>query len=452
MDPNLEIKATITPEMRNIIKEFATIRKGPTTAFEFLQNRCRWGSVDKREVTRIYSKFVSPTEEDGGSEAQQLLNILSGKQYTEKSDSGWFYKHEVDGDNRLTRIFWMSPEQRKLYRQYCDMVVADTTFKTNRFNMALHCFVVVDSEFKTRLVATALTAQETEADNIWILSQLEVACEKLPDVLMVDNDAAMDAASANYATSTHVINCIWHINNNLKSKLNSRLGKEGMRKFREKFYNIRDTITPTEFQLLWDSLLQDVRRGFSDCDDENAIDEHNRASTFNVLEYLQRLYARRVHWGGPWVRTIFTAGMRSTQRVEKTHHLVKVALNNRKSLRELFESIESVVSNQHFKATDMDASSRKKSNRPLVAGSVKRTYRKIIKINEKYLSIYAQQQMIEEMDFALSCHGSISSYDELQRDYLPVAGNNIVSVMSFSINSRHNMGDINRLLKIGPTH
>ncbi|KAG9319095.1 hypothetical protein KVV02_007052, partial [Mortierella alpina] len=60
--------------------------------------------------------------------------------------------------------FWMTVEQRVLYNRYRDMVIHDTTASTNRFNMSLHCFVVIDLEFKTRIVACALTAGETTRD------------------------------------------------------------------------------------------------------------------------------------------------------------------------------------------------------------------------------------------------------------------------------------------------
>ncbi|KAG0199057.1 hypothetical protein BGX31_004392, partial [Mortierella sp. GBA43] len=79
----------------------------------------------------------------------------------------WFYRSRVDEDNILTGVFWMSPHQVTLYRRYHDIVVHDTTAGTNRFGMSLHCFVVVDASFKSRLVASALTSSERIEDYNW---------------------------------------------------------------------------------------------------------------------------------------------------------------------------------------------------------------------------------------------------------------------------------------------
>lgn len=237
----------------------------------------------------------------------------------------------------------MDPNQRRLFQRYSDVIVHDTTFKTNRFGMALHCFVAVDCENKTRLVANALTVGQKESDQAWVLAQL-VKSAGQPTTILVDNDHAMDAALANDLETTQVINCIWHINKNLRSKLSSKLGKERWSQFKRRFFQARDSITEEEFQLHWSSLLAEVGG------DGVGLDDNNDAQP---LKYLQRLYNRKHHWAGPWIYPTFTAGMRSTQRVEKANHLIKVAQNNKKSLKELFDATNSVVSTELFTTTQI---------------------------------------------------------------------------------------------------
>ena len=72
--------------------------------------------------------------------------------------------------NELTGIFWMTSQQRnELWPKYHDVIIHNNTAKTNRYEMALSLFVGIDNNFKTRVLAQALTKYETLADYNWIL-------------------------------------------------------------------------------------------------------------------------------------------------------------------------------------------------------------------------------------------------------------------------------------------
>lgn len=438
MDPSISNKIKITHEMRLFIQECADERVGANVALKLLRRRHPGKEFNKDEIGRIYKSYKLPTEVDGFSEAQQLLNFLDKYPHVDTDGEGWFYQHEVDSEQRLTRVFWMDPNQRALFRRYNDVVVHDTTFKTNRFEMPLHCFVVVDSENKTRLVASALTLGQKESDHAWVLESLKASVGVFPKVLLVDNDAAMDAAIANSAESTQVVNCIWHINKNIRSKLVSILGRERWLQFKAKFYTTRDTITPREFQVQWESLMMEfgAARAIHNAeisdgdgndqsdddgdvadDDEGSAEEQTnpRGSASKIRVYLQRLYKRRQYWGGPWVHTTFTAGMRSTQRVEKTNHLIKVALNNRKSLAELFDAINVVVKKELFSAEQLKSHTKSRGRNDKLSIGASRVFKSMIELNAKYLSIYAQKQLNIEMEYSLACDSEVSSYDDVTR-------------------------------------
>ena len=91
--------------------------------------------------------------------------------------------------------------------------------------MALSTFVVVDANAKSRIVACALVSGETTEDYEWILEQLlESSSGVAPGVLLVDEDPAMEAASANIIPQTTVLNCIWHLGSlNLAKNLQGAL-------------------------------------------------------------------------------------------------------------------------------------------------------------------------------------------------------------------------------------
>ena len=74
----------------------------------------------------------------------------------------WIVKSRLDPISRkLISLLWMSPIQRELYSRYNDVVVLDTTYNTNRFQMMLCIMTVIDNNYKTRIVACAVIEDET---------------------------------------------------------------------------------------------------------------------------------------------------------------------------------------------------------------------------------------------------------------------------------------------------
>src|ERR1044072_6999876 len=109
-----------------------------------------------------------------------------------------------------------SQQRNELWPKFRDVIIHDNTTKTNRYEMALSLFVGIDNNFKTRVLAQALTKYETQADYNWILQCTLKATNNLsPVVLYTDGDPAMLAAR-------HLL-CIYHITENVKKKAKSML-------------------------------------------------------------------------------------------------------------------------------------------------------------------------------------------------------------------------------------
>ncbi|CAB4387368.1 unnamed protein product [Rhizophagus irregularis] len=87
---------------------------------------------------------------DESDAATMFLYLL--KQHEE--DPNYIIIQHLEGpSNKLTSLFW-------------DVVIHDNTAEINRYEMALSLFVGIDNNFKTRVLAQALTKYETQADYI----------------------------------------------------------------------------------------------------------------------------------------------------------------------------------------------------------------------------------------------------------------------------------------------
>jgi len=132
-------------------------------------------------------------------------------------DPLWIVRPKIDSDERrLTGLFWMSPAQVCAYEKFHDVIVIDTTSKTNQFDMILFMITAVDNNFKNLIVAAALIEDETEATFAWILDELKIACEVTPTVIYSDLDSALVSAISNNYPETCLFHCIFHIDLNLK--------------------------------------------------------------------------------------------------------------------------------------------------------------------------------------------------------------------------------------------
>lgn len=410
MDPELGKYVILSDEMLATIDKFATIAAGIDLTLRCLAHEHPGKVINKTDVASNYRKFKKAGAPIKISQTAQLFMLLNQQQpLTLETQEGWYYEADFHPRNQLRRLFWMSPNQRDLYRRYHDVVVNDTTAKTNRLKMRLNCFVVVDANFKTRLVACALTRRESEEDYKWILGQLRKASGGiLPRVLMVDEDYGMDSACPAVFEQTHIINCIWHINKNVQKHLSPALGEESFQSFKRQFAQVRDSITITEFEAAWGQLLNKYG---GDGDGEVVIENDGRRAaagesdgnplyTGIVGKYLLKLYRRRHHWAGPWVRASFTAGMRSTQRVEMTHNLIKMLkVNNNTSLSDLFRAITQKVENEKLFKPKSNMAKRQLNQYGVLAVQA---FKSVLRMNKTYLTGFAMSKLKVEMEHSFN--------------------------------------------------
>src|SRR5436305_14937901 len=123
-------------------------------------------TILKKNLYNAIQKFRGVRVHDESDAATMFLYLL--KQHEE--DPNYIVISRLEGSSKeLTRLFWVTSKQRnELWPKFHDVVIHDNTAKTNRYEMALSLFVGIDNNFKTRVLAQALTKYATPADYIWI--------------------------------------------------------------------------------------------------------------------------------------------------------------------------------------------------------------------------------------------------------------------------------------------
>jgi hypothetical protein len=108
---------------------------------------------------------------------------------------------QVDG--RLRSLFFASQEQVELARCYLDIVLMDSTYKSNRYNMPLLHFGGVTPNNTFYSAAFAFMSGESEEDFYWAIDQFKRLIHfdlQPPKCFVTDNDKGMRNAFGFYVS------------------------------------------------------------------------------------------------------------------------------------------------------------------------------------------------------------------------------------------------------------
>ncbi|XP_020418003.1 protein FAR-RED IMPAIRED RESPONSE 1 [Prunus persica] len=198
-------------------------------------------------------------------------------------DPEFFCKFSVDEENRLGNLFWRDSTSLLDYIAYGDVLIFDSTYKTNVYDKPLVLFVGSNNYRSTIMFGCTLLQDETFETYKWLLETFMASMkDKKPISILTDGDEAMRKAIDDA--------CIW------------------------------EPFALDEFQKKWE-----VSR--------------ERASTPKQKEWLEMMYAKSDSWAESCLRGKFFGGMCTTQRVESMNKYVKDYL--RKGVK-LFECIPAI--------------------------------------------------------------------------------------------------------------
>ncbi|GAU43120.1 hypothetical protein TSUD_373150 [Trifolium subterraneum] len=137
------------------------------------------------------------------------------------------YRSHVDeGGEYLQDIFFAHPRSLSLLNSFPTVLVMDSTYKTNKYNMPLFEIVGFTSTEMTYNVCFAWLTNEKEDNFIWALQQLRSLVrneDSLPKVILTDRDTAlMNVVGQVFPTSAAMV-CRVHVEKNVGSKINELL-------------------------------------------------------------------------------------------------------------------------------------------------------------------------------------------------------------------------------------
>ncbi|XP_021746050.1 protein FAR1-RELATED SEQUENCE 5-like [Chenopodium quinoa] len=187
------------------------------------------------------------------------------------------------------------------YRIYGDVLVFDTTYRTNRYNLICAPFVGINNHWHNCMFACTFIRDEKTESFVWLLETFKKAMEdKTPTSIFTNQDQAMANAIERVLPNTRHRLCIWHLEQNAITRFGA-LKKD--KEFKYAFNQcLKGCVTEQEFEEKWQAMMQKY--------------------DLTTHSWYKRVYELKEKWCPALSRDFFSARILSSQRSESTNHAI----------------------------------------------------------------------------------------------------------------------------------
>ncbi|PIA47415.1 hypothetical protein AQUCO_01400229v1 [Aquilegia coerulea] len=264
----------------------------------------------------------------------ECYSLLDYFQELQAADPGFFYAVEF-GENRCMRsIFWADSNAREAYKQFGDVLVFDTTCRTNKFLFPFACLTGVNHHRQSVLFGCGFLADETVESFVWLFETwLRAMSNRQPTSIITNQDKATKAAIEKVFPDSGHRFCMWHIE---KDELENLTHVFDMHTdFRAEYKScIYNSYTPTEFELGWEALL--LKYNLKD------------------NKWLSKLFNQRHYWVPLYLRHTFFGGMATMHKEEGINSYFDGLLHGGASFNEFVPQYEQVIKQHRKQEVDGD--------------------------------------------------------------------------------------------------
>ncbi|XP_074289149.1 protein FAR1-RELATED SEQUENCE 5-like [Silene latifolia] len=125
-----------------------------------------------------------------GGDAATLINLLTSRQAEEP---GFFFRVQFNEEGRLSNIFWRDPMMIEDYLLYRDVIIFDTTYRTNRYNLICRAFVGINNHWSNVMLGCAFLSNENQESFEWLFKVFNESMgdEIRPVSIFTDQDQAI---------------------------------------------------------------------------------------------------------------------------------------------------------------------------------------------------------------------------------------------------------------------
>ena len=170
----------------------------------------------------------------------------------------WWMAYGADHANQIERLFFVKTTSYKVLKQNHEVLLMDSTYKTNSYRMPL-CIISGVTPLNTSFyVGFCFLSSESVEEYQWVLDCIKKIYIELdipdPTVLATDGDRSIIKAIAAipkiFPAAKHLL-CLWHINKNVVSNCKKAFDSDGWLEFNSTWQGVLYANTEEVFEEKW---------------------------------------------------------------------------------------------------------------------------------------------------------------------------------------------------------
>ena len=190
---HLRSERQISAPMGELIKSMVDSGIKPMDAYNYISNEAG-GEECVGHTKRDHLNYVSRVKMsmvEGGD----MQNVLDTLQDRADKDPSFFYRLKFGEENNVVSYFWRDSQMLEDFKAYGDVLIFDTTYRTNKYGLICAPFVGINNHWATTMFGSAFISDEKTATFVWLLSIFKKSmCGIEPKSIFTDQDLAMSNA------------------------------------------------------------------------------------------------------------------------------------------------------------------------------------------------------------------------------------------------------------------
>ncbi|XP_022873788.1 protein FAR1-RELATED SEQUENCE 5-like [Olea europaea var. sylvestris] len=208
---------------------------------------------------------------------------------------------------------------REAYKEFDDVVIFNTTYLTNKYDMSFVLFVGVNHHGQSILFGCGLVSNENTETFVWLFKKwLQCMNDQAPIGIIIDQDKVMqNTIEIVFQKMKHRWR-LWHIMKKLPEKFGYHVDKGEI--FSAIHVLVYDSQTVDQFEENWKAMV-----------DRYSLHDN---------EWLSRMFANRGRWVPCFLKSSFWVRMSTTQRSESMNAFFDGYVHSKTSLKQLVKQYE----------------------------------------------------------------------------------------------------------------
>ncbi|KAJ3695464.1 hypothetical protein LUZ60_000841 [Juncus effusus] len=239
------------------------------------------------------------------------------------SEEGMFYwDSQVDQEGRVTNFFWRDSKNRNDYDCFGDVVLFDTSYRTNRYGMICAPFVGLNHHWQNIVFGCAFLLDESKASYTWLFKTfLDSMGGKGPKSIFTDHNELMAEAIEETLPETRHCFCQWLIQKNVLTQVgNLNTCQTFLRGFEK---CVEHCETDMEFEENWGRMVHEYK-----------LQDH---------QWLAALHRHKSKWCTALNRDSFDGGINSREWSENYTNMMSGISDESTSLTKFVFSFEKLL-------------------------------------------------------------------------------------------------------------